>query len=112
MGPGRVKAFSDEHNASVTAGVDAKLLQTGPIEAIVERLKLYIDKMARDGRCMIHLNHIPADTPTEHVHAAVAACHAYGQLPIPENLDDIQFKLPKRKSFLEFMEEKGESIDA
>ena len=112
VGPGRVKTFADEHNASVTAGVDAKLLQTGPIEAIVERLKLYIDKMARDGRCMIHLNHIPADTPTEHIHAAVAACHTYGQLPIPENLDDIQFELPKEKSFLEFMQEKGESIDA
>ena len=112
VGPGRVKAFADKHNASVTAGVDAKLLQTGPIEAIVERLKLYIDKMARDGRCMIHLNHIPADTPTEHIHAAVAACHTYGQLPIPENLDDIQLELPKRKSFLEFMQEKGESFDA
>jgi len=111
VGPGRVKAFADEHNASVTAGVDAKLLQTGPIDAIVERIKFYIDKMARDGRCMIHLNHIPAETPPEHIHAAVAACHTYGQLPIPENLDDIQLELPKKKSFLEFMEEKGETID-
>ena len=111
VGPGRVKAFADKHNASVTAGVDAKLLRDGPIEAIVERLKLYIDKMARDGRCMIHLNHIPSDTPPEHIHAAVAACHTYGRLPIPENLDDIQIELPKRRSFPEFVKEKGESIE-
>ncbi|MBT3255274.1 MAG: hypothetical protein HN366_02280 [Deltaproteobacteria bacterium] len=111
VGPGRVKAFANKHNASVTAGVDAKLLRNGPIEAIVERLKLYIDKMARDGRCMIHLNHIPSETPPEHIHAAVAACHTYGQLPIPENLDDIQLELPKRESFLEFIQERGEAID-
>ena len=111
VGPGRVKAFANKHNAFVTAGVDAKLLRNGPVEAIVERIKLYIDKMARDGRCMIHLNHIPSETPPEHIHAAVAACHTYGQLPIPENLDDIQLELPKRESFLEFIQERGEAID-
>jgi len=107
VGPARVKAFADRHDASVTAGVDATLLQTGPVEAIVERIKLYIDRMARDGRCMIHLNQIPAATPPEHIHAAVAACHTYGRLPIAENLDDVGFEIPKRESFAEFLQEKG-----
>ncbi|RLC15427.1 MAG: hypothetical protein DRH93_19750, partial [Deltaproteobacteria bacterium] len=102
LGPERVKAYADKHNLFVTAGVDAALLQEGPVEAIVERIKFYIDKMARDGRCMIHLNQIPGETPVEHVHAAVAACHTYGCFPIPENLDDIHFELPKRESFKEF----------
>ena len=106
VGPERVKAFADQHNAFVTAGVDAALLQTGPVEAIVERIKLYIDKMARDGRCMIHLNQVPAKTPPEHVHAAVAACHAYGKHPILENLDDIHIEMPKFESFAEFMQKK------
>lgn len=107
VGPERVKAFADEHNAFVTAGVDAALLKEGPVDAIVERIKHYIGTMARDGRCMIHLNQIPAETPPEHVHAAVAACHAYGRLPIPENLDDVHFEIPKRESFAEFVREKG-----
>ena len=102
LGPERVKAYADKHNLFMTAGVDAALLQEGPVEAIVERIKFYIDKMARDGRCMIHLNQIPGETPVEHVHAAVAACHTYGCFPIPENLDDIHFELPKRESFKEF----------
>jgi len=106
VGPERVKAYANEHNLFVTAGVDAALLQKGPVEAIVERIKFYIDKIARDGRCMIHLNHIPAETPSEHVHAAVAACHTYGRLPIPENLDDIQLEIPKRESFSDFVKEK------
>jgi len=111
IGPERVKAFANKHNAFVSAGVDATLLKNGPVEAIVERIKLYIDKMARDGRCMIHLNQIPADTPPDHIHAAVAACHAYGRFPIPENLESISFKIPKRESFLAFARQKGVAFD-
>jgi uroporphyrinogen-III decarboxylase len=111
VGPQRVKAFANTHNVSVTAGVDATLLKDGPVEAIVERIKLYLDKLARDGRCLIHLNQIPAGTPPEHIHAAVAACHAYGRLPIAENLDDLHFEIPQRESFAEFLREKGEPID-
>jgi len=110
VGPQRVKTFADKHKALVTAGVDATLLKEGPVESIVERIKLYIDKMARDGRCMIHLNQIPAETPSEHIHAAVAACHTYGRHPIPENFDNIPFEIPKRESFADFMRQKGESI--
>ncbi len=107
VGPERVKAYAVEHNAFVTAGVDAPLLKNGPVEAIVDRVKFYVDKMARDGLCFIHLNQIPADTPPEHVHAAIAACKAYGQIPISENLEDIQFEIPKRERFSEFLHKKG-----
>ena len=106
VGPERVKTYAAQHDVSVTAGVDATLLKDGPVEAIVERIKHYIDTMARDGRCMIHLNQIAADTPPEHVHAAVAACHTYGRLPIPDNLDNVPFEIPKREAFSEFMREK------
>ncbi len=111
VGPGRVKAFADAHHAFVTAGVDAKLLQDGPVEAIVERIKSYIDTLARDGRCMIHLNQIPAETPSEHIHAAVAACRAYGRLPIAKDLNDVPFEAPKRERFEEFLRAKGARID-
>ena len=112
VGPERVKTYADKHKAFVTAGVDATLLQRGPVEAIVERVKLYIDKLARDGRCMIHLNQIAAETPPEHIHAAVAACHTYGRHPIPDNLEDVYFEMPKRESFSAFIREKGVLINA
>ena len=110
VGPQRVKAFADKNETLITAGVDATLLKEGPVEAIVERIKLYIDKMARDERCMIHLNQIPAETPSEHIHAAVAACHAYGRHPIPENLTGVPFEMPRRESFAEFIQAKRETI--
>ncbi len=103
IGPKRVKAYAARRNVSVVAGVDATLLRQGPLEAIVERIKYYIDKLGRDGRLMIHLNQIPADTPPQHIHAAVAACHTYGRLPIAENLDEVPFKIPQIESFSEFI---------
>ena len=102
VGPDRVKSHASQHNVPVTAGFDATLLKDGPIEAIVERIKLYVDKMGRDGQCMIHLNQIAAETPPEHVHAAVAACHTYGRLPIAENLNDVPFEVVQRERFSEF----------
>ena len=110
VGPARVKKFADDANVPVTAGVDATLLREGPVEAIVERIKLYIDEMARDGRCMIHLNQIPAETPPDHIHAAVSACHTFGRHPIPENLCDVQFDIPESMSFSEFLKQKDKSI--
>ena len=107
IGPERVREYAHQHNLFVTAGVDAALLHTGPVEAIVERIKSYIENFARDGRCLIHLNQIPLATPSQHVHAAVAACHTYGRYPIAENLDDVQFKIPEREDFSDFRKKIG-----
>ncbi len=107
IGPQRVREYANQHHLLVTAGVDAALLHNGPVEAIVERIKLYIENFARDGRCLIHLNQIPLDTPSEHVHAAVAACHTYGRVPLAENLDDVQFEIPEREDFSDFRKQIG-----
>lgn len=110
LGPKRIKVFSQAQNAFVVAGFDAALLRNGPIEAIMQRIKYYIDIMARDGRCIIYLNQIPSDTPSKHIHAAVAACHAYGQFPIAKNLDDIKVDVADRESFSEFLSNKGKEM--
>ena len=112
VGPIRVKSFAQKHDAYVTAGVDATLLKRGPVEAIIERIKQYIDAMARDGRCAIYLNQIPADTPPEHVHAAVAACRILGKYPIAENLDEIKVEIPERESFAEFLRRESETLES
>jgi uroporphyrinogen decarboxylase len=112
IGPERVKKYASVQNAFVTAGIDATLLRDGPIGAIVERIKTYIEAMARDGRCAIYLNQIPAETPPQHIHAAVAACRTYGKLPVAENLDEINLEVPERENFSEFLRTKGAYIDA
>jgi len=87
---------------SITAGVDARLLRDGPVGKIVSTVKRFINAFARDHKLDIFLANIPADTPPDHVHAAVAATHTYGHKPIADNLDEIEFKLPKRESFQEW----------
>jgi len=112
LGPERVKAFARKHDVTVTAGVDAALIMDGPADAVVERIRNYIDGMGRDGRLILYLNQIPVDTPPEHVHAAVAACRTLGRLPIPDHLDTIPVRVTQRESFAEFLREKGETLDA
>lgn len=96
-------------NIPIMAGLNARLLRDGPVEKIVSTIKRYIDTFGHDYELIIFLTNIPADTPPSHVHAAVAAIHTYGRYPIADNLDDIEFKLPKRESFQEWekKEDKG-----
>lgn len=107
VGVDRVASYAKSNNLFVTAGLDAVLLQEGPAKAIVDRIRLYLHHLGRSGKCFIHLNQIPAETPTDHIHAAVAAVKTLGQLPLPENLDQVKVEVPARESFDEFLAGKG-----
>ncbi|NVM52126.1 MAG: hypothetical protein HWN66_00395, partial [Candidatus Helarchaeota archaeon] len=89
-------------NMPVAAGINARLLRDGPIDKIVDNVKRFIDTFAREHELTVFLANIPADTPSENVHAAIAAAHTYGLKPIADDLDKIKFKPPKRESFQEF----------
>ena len=78
----------------IVAGVNARLLHDGPVSEIVEVVKRYVDVLGRKGRFVGFLSNISADTPSDHVHAAIAAFHQYGKYPIADNLDEIEFKMP------------------
>jgi putative sterol carrier protein len=94
---------------SITAGINARLLRDGPVEKIIDNVKRFIDAFGRDHSLSIFLANVPADTPSEHIHAAVAATHTYGKFPIADNLDDVELIIPKKKSFKEWRIE-NESI--
>jgi uroporphyrinogen-III decarboxylase len=92
----------------IHAALNAHLLHNGPEETIVDLIKRYIRMFAREHELSISLANIPADTHPDHIHAAVAAIHTYGRKPIAENLDEIEFKLPKRESFQEWKKRKSD----
>jgi len=79
--------------------LDARLLRNGPIEHIVNVIKRDITGLARDCELGFFLSNIPADTPPEHVHAAVAALHTYSHKPIAQNPDQVEFHLPHFQTF-------------
>ncbi|NVM45729.1 MAG: hypothetical protein HWN79_12515 [Candidatus Lokiarchaeota archaeon] len=97
---------------SITAGINARLLRDGPIEKIVDNVKRFVDAFGRDHNLSILLSNVPADTPSEHIHAAVAAAHTYGKLPIADNLDEIEVKIPTKKPFKEWRIENESVIKA
>jgi uroporphyrinogen-III decarboxylase len=84
---------------TVTAFINARLLRDGPVDKIVDNVKRFIDAFARDHNLSLFIANVPYDTPSDHVHAAVAATHTYGKFPIADNLDDVNFVLPKIESF-------------
>jgi len=96
------KAREQGKKFSVSATINAQLLRDGPVDKIVNKIKETIDMFARDHEFNIILGNIPTDAPSDHIHAAVAAVHTYGKLPIAENLDEIQFKMPKKEPFNEW----------
>jgi len=90
--------------AVITCGVPAQLLRNGPTSSIQDTIRRMIDAFARDHTVSFWLANIPSDTPPDHIHAAVAAIHQYGRLPIAEHLEDIEVKVPERESLHEFIE--------
>jgi uroporphyrinogen-III decarboxylase len=94
--------------ATITAGVNARLLRDGPVEKIVSYVKSVIDAIGRDHDLSFWIANIPADTPPEHVHATVAAVHTYGRRPIPRNLDAVALTVPERESFREYVDKVSE----
>jgi uroporphyrinogen-III decarboxylase len=90
--------------ASIVASLNARLLRDGPVDKIVDTIIRYMDVLGREHNLAISLANIPADTPPRHIHAAVAATHTYGRLPLARNLEEIPLKVPERESFQEYVE--------
>jgi uroporphyrinogen-III decarboxylase len=87
---------------AITAGVNAHLLRNGPVSAIIDNVKRFVDVLGRRTHLGIFLANIPADTAPKHVHAAVAAAHTYGRLPLAKDLDAVAFDVPQRETFDQF----------
>ncbi len=90
-------------NVGLTAGVNARLLRDGPVDAIVDNIKRFIDILGRRTHTDIFLANIPADAPPQHVSTAVQAVHTYGRLPLAENLEQVQFKPKPIGSFKDYL---------
>jgi len=77
LGPALFRQYADEHDMAVVAGLDAGLVEQGPVDAIRTRVRRFIDEAGRDGRFILFLNDVAYRTPPEHVHAAVAVAHGH-----------------------------------
>lgn len=89
---------------AIMANLNARLLRDGPLEKIVETVKHFIDVLGKDHNLAIVLANIPADTPPRHIHAAVAATHTCGRLPLVKNVNEVELQLPERESLAQYID--------
>jgi len=111
LGPGLYKRMALEHDIPLRLGVDANLIQNGPVGDLVERVRRYIAAGAPGGKFFLFLNNVPRHTRSDHVHAAVAAARAFGKYPLASDLDQIPFPgLDNIESFNDFVSRSGLGI--
>ena len=77
LGPGLFKKYADAQDMTIIMGLDAHLIEQGPLEEIKTRVQWFIDEAGYEGRFILFLNDVPFNTPSEHVHAAVSVAHGY-----------------------------------
>jgi len=92
----------------IIAALNARFVRDSTPQVIVDMVKKYIDVMGREGHFLIFFANIPADTPSDHIHSAIAATRIYGRYPIAENLNAIPYEFPKRESYDQWL--KSQSI--
>jgi uroporphyrinogen-III decarboxylase len=107
LGPELYADIANRHGVALGLGIDSRLIHDGPVEAIVNRVRDYIGRAARNGRLTLIINNVPGNTPPAHIHAAVAAARTYGLYPIGERLDEAPCALPDFEPFADFARRKG-----
>ena len=96
LGPGVFKEFAARRKRPLVLGIDCSLISRGPLEALVDRVRQYIDEGGPGGPLLLFMNEVPPDCPPEHVHAVVQAVEHYGRRGHQPEKD---FKIIARESF-------------
>ncbi|UQZ90651.1 hypothetical protein C4J81_16140 [Deltaproteobacteria bacterium Smac51] len=101
IGPQWYRDYADRKKVPMFLGLMTKLLEDGPVEAIVERVKHYT-LTGKNGLTpfVFFLSNVAPATPSEHVHAAVQAVRTFGQ---PEADSSTSFQIKPRESFGDFV---------
>ena len=66
-----------KNNVGLIMGLDARLIQTGPVSEIRARAQKFIKEVGEEGRFVLLINDIPYDTSPENVHTVVSAALDY-----------------------------------
>ncbi|HEX9975895.1 MAG TPA: uroporphyrinogen decarboxylase family protein [Dehalococcoidales bacterium] len=85
----------------IQLAVNARLLNDGPIDKIVEVIKRFIRTFVPEHELEISMHPSAGNNP-DHVHAAIAAVRTYSRAPLSGNMDEIEFIPPRRESFQEW----------
>lgn len=77
------------HKVPVMASLNGRFTRDSSPAEIVAKVREWIDILGRDGRLVMFIGNVPADTPPLNVHTAVQATHTLGRYPIAADLESV-----------------------
>ena len=89
----------------IIAAINARFVRDSSPQEIADLVKRYIDVLAREGHFLLFFANIPADTPSDHIHTAIAAARTFGRYPIAKNLHEISLEFPSREPYDEWLKD-------
>ena len=72
------KDFALRHGVALEIGIGETVLNQGPVSAIRARIRDCLSQAAEQGRLVLYLTSLSAETPPPHVRAAIQAVKDYG----------------------------------
>jgi uroporphyrinogen-III decarboxylase len=84
-------------------GLNGRFVRDSKPDAIMAKVREWIDVLGRQGHIFALIGNVPADTPSVNVFAAVAAVHTYGRYPIARDLDKVTVEIPRFAPFDEWL---------
>jgi uroporphyrinogen-III decarboxylase len=91
------------HQVPIMASLNGRFIRDSSPAEIVAKIREWIDLMGRDGRMLVFIGNVPADTPPINIHTAVKAVHLLGKYPIASDLSSIQIDPPQPLPFDEWL---------
>jgi hypothetical protein len=83
----------------ITFGINGRFMRDSKPEVIAERVRGWIDVMGREGKFLMSVSNIPADTQPVNIFTLLAAMRTYGRYPIAKDLGTVPFHIPAFPAF-------------
>ncbi|MBN1264631.1 MAG: hypothetical protein JXA25_04010 [Anaerolineales bacterium] len=87
----------------IMGALNGRFVRDSSPEQITDKVREWIDILGRDGRFLMMIGNIPADSPPINIHTAVEATRVLGRYPIAANLSSIAVEPPQFKPFDEWL---------
>ncbi|MGA2112607.1 MAG: uroporphyrinogen decarboxylase family protein [Anaerolineales bacterium] len=104
-----IQAGKGGHPVPIMPSLNGRFTRDSSPDQIVAKVREWIDLLGRDGRLVLFIGNVPADTPPLNVHTALQATHTLGKYPIPADLSSVKFQLPSPQPFDEWLKGQPEA---
>jgi uroporphyrinogen-III decarboxylase len=94
-----VQSGKGSRKLPVFASLNGRFMRDSTPEQIVDKVREWIDILGRDGRLLVFIGNVPADTPPVNIHTAVHAVRTLGRYPIAQDLSAIKVEPPAFQPF-------------